>query len=45
MNENTNVEQTTQGASSFFELFMTFWNEIVDFFTYIFADVFLGKNP
>lgn len=45
MNENTNVEQTTQGASSFFEMFLMFWNEIVDLFKYIFGDVFLGKNP
>lgn len=45
MDENTNVEQTTQSASSFIELFLMFWNEIVGLFKYIFGDVFLGKEP
>ena len=45
MNENTNVEQTTQGASSFIELFLMFWSEIVPLFKYIFGDVFLGIDP
>ncbi len=45
MDENTNVEQTTQGASTFFEIFISLWNEIASLFKYIFADVFLGKNP
>lgn len=45
MNENTNVEQATQSASSFTELFLMFWSEIVSLFKYIFSDVFLGRDP
>lgn len=45
MDENTNVEQTTQGASTFIELFLTLWSEIVGLFKYIFGDVFLGIEP
>lgn len=45
MDENTNVEQVTQEATSFFDLFISFWNEFVSLLKYIFSDVFLGKNP
>ena len=45
MNENTNIDQTTQEATSFFDLIVGFFREFIDMFKYIFNDVFLGKNP
>lgn len=45
MNENTNVEQATQEATSFIDLIIEFFKGFADMFKYIFNDVFLGKNP
>lgn len=45
MNENTNVEQSTQEATSFIDLIISFFKDFFGMFKYIFNDVFLGKNP
>ena len=45
MNENTNVEQNVESASSFIEIFLKLWSEIVGLFEYLFSDLFLGREP